>query len=379
MQSTKSKRFMEALKQILSNFPQGFIAGLIMNGSLITIAYLLFWKKFKKRFQNWRIQLKERVDTKQIKAELKNSVFTLMVGALFSSIVVYLSSKGFTKIYTNFSDHSPIFGVAGFFILLFIDDTWFYWCHRLLHHPEIFRYVHLEHHKSVDVNPFTSMSFHWIEPFLLSSWIFPVAFFLPTYAPVLAFVQLWGLLDNIKAHLGYEFYSANFNKSWLRFLTSSTHHNMHHSRFKGNYGVHFRIWDKLLGTEFKEYEAEFDKVQERKKIKPIVTTILLFISLSAFSQTSNSIIGKWKDQSHPEKQVQMYLGADNKIYGKSLDNSIIFKALAWDNTAKVYNGILINPDNKEEFKISISLTNNDTFTFTVKKFIFTKKFQFIRV
>jgi hypothetical protein len=75
----------------------------------------------------------------------------------------------------------------------------------------------------------------------------------------------------------------------------------------------------------------------------------------------------------------MYLGTDNKIYGKSPDNLIVFKALVWDNTIKIYNGILINPDNKDEFKISISLTNNDTFAFTVKKFLFTKMFQFIRV
>jgi sterol desaturase/sphingolipid hydroxylase (fatty acid hydroxylase superfamily) len=264
---------MEALKQILINFPQGFITGLILNGSFITIAYFLFWKKYKKRFQNWRIQLKERVDAKQIKAELKNSVYTLLVGALFSSIVVYLSSKGYTRIYTNFSDHSPVLGIAGFFILMLIDDTWFYWCHRLLHHPKIFRYVHLEHHKSVDVNPFSSMSFHWVEPFLLSSWIFPVAYLLPIYAPVLALVQVWGLLDNIKAHLGYEIYPSYFNRSWLRFLTSSTHHNMHHSKFKGNYGVHSRIWDKLMGTEFEEYEAEYDKVQARKQTKSVVATI----------------------------------------------------------------------------------------------------------
>jgi lathosterol oxidase len=77
-------------------------------------------------------------------------------------------------------------------------------------------------------------------------------------------VQIWGLLDNIKAHLGYEFYPINLNKSWFRFLTSSTHHNMHHSKFNGNYGVHFRIWDRLLGTEFKDYESEYDRIQERK-------------------------------------------------------------------------------------------------------------------
>lgn len=258
---------MMILKEIIGNLPKGFLTGLIMNGSLITIAYLLIWKKYKQRFHLYRIQLKERVNAKQLITELKNAISTLMVGAFFSSVVIYLSSIGYTKIYNQVAEHSIIYTIGSFFIILLIDDTWFYWCHRLLHHPKIFRFVHLEHHKSVDVNPFTSMSFHWAEPFILSIWIFPISCLLPIYSPVLAIVQLWGLLDNIKAHLGYEFYPASFNKGWLRFLTTSTHHNMHHSKFKGNYGVHFRFWDKLIGTEFKDYEKEFDKLQERKRNK----------------------------------------------------------------------------------------------------------------
>ena len=105
---------MEPLKQIISNFPQSFISGILLSGTLITLTYLLVWKKFKKRFHNWRIQIKERVDAKQIKGELKNAIFTSLVGALFSCIVIYLSSKGYTKIYTNFSDHHPAFAIAGF-------------------------------------------------------------------------------------------------------------------------------------------------------------------------------------------------------------------------------------------------------------------------
>ncbi len=256
---------MDTIKQILSNFPQSFVAALVLNGTVISLAYYLFWHKFKQRFQNWRIQIKQRTDAKQIKRELKNALSVLAVGAFFSSVVLYLSILGYTKIFTNFSEHSPFLGFGGFFILLILDDTWFYWCHRLLHHPAIYKYIHFEHHKSVDVNPFTSMSFHFLEPFLLTLWIFPVAFFLPTYAPVLGLVQLWGLLENIKSHLGYEFYPTKFNKTWLRFLTTSTHHNMHHNHFNGNYGIHFRLWDRLLGTEFKEYEDEFDKIKERAK------------------------------------------------------------------------------------------------------------------
>jgi Delta7-sterol 5-desaturase len=256
---------MDTIKQIFVNFPQNFVAALVLNGTVITLVYYLFWHKFKQRFQNWRIQIKQRADAKQIKRELRNALSVLAVGALFSCVVLYLSTLGYTKIYTNFSEHSPFFAIFGFFMLIFIDDTWFYWCHRLLHHRAIYKYIHFEHHKSVDVNPFTSLSFHFLEPFLLTLWIFPVAFFLPTYAPVLGLVQIWGLLENIKSHLGYEFYPTKFNKSWLRFLTTSTHHNMHHNHFDGNYGIHFRFWDRLLGTEFKDYEAEFDKIKARKK------------------------------------------------------------------------------------------------------------------
>jgi ferredoxin len=93
---------------------------------------------------------------------------------------------------------------------------------------------------------------------------------MPTYLPALAIVQIYGLFDNIKAHLGYEFYPSWFNKSPFAILTTSTHHNMHHHHFNGNYGVHFRFWDKLFGTEFNNYEAEFDAIQARKKGMVIV-------------------------------------------------------------------------------------------------------------
>lgn len=255
---------METIKQILQNIPGGLISGLLLNGSIILLAYFLVWKKFKKRLVNWRIQIKERVNNKQIKRELKNSLYTLLVGATFSSVVIFLSTKGYTKIYINSSDYHVFFSLAGFFILLLIDDTWFYWSHRLLHHPKIYKYIHREHHKSIDVNPFTSMSFHFLEAIILTLWILPVSFIFPIYAPALLVLQVWGLLDNVKAHLGYELYPSWWNKSVFGFMTSSTHHNMHHGKFNGNYGLHFRFWDRVCGTEFKDYEAEYDNIQERK-------------------------------------------------------------------------------------------------------------------
>lgn len=254
---------MEELKQIALAFPQSYAAALMMNGGMILIAYLVIWKLFGKRLQHRRIQTKARVDAKQIRFELKNAVLSLAVGALFASIVMLLSLKGYTQIYTDISDHHPLVAVAGFFAIWLIDDAWFYFVHRFLHRPSIYRHVHAVHHRSIDVNPFTSLSFHWLEPFLLSVWIFPVAILMPIYAPALGVIQLIGLLDNVKSHLGYELYPAWLNRSPLRWFTSSTYHNMHHTKFTGNFGVHFRFWDKLLGTELPQYESEYDRVKQR--------------------------------------------------------------------------------------------------------------------
>ena len=250
---------------LLENFTKSYLAALVLNGVLLTTAYLVFWKKLSVRLRHWKIQLKTRVDGRQLRRELTNALYTLAVGAATSCAMLWLSSQGYTKIYSRLDDHSLFFAFGGFFGLLLLDDAWFYWVHRLLHHPALYRHVHAEHHKSVDVNPYTSLSFHFLEPLLLTLWIVPAAFAFPIYAPVLVLVQLWGQFDNLKSHLGYELYPAGFNRSWLRFLTSSTHHNQHHSRFNGNYGVHFRIWDRLFGTEFADYETEYDKIQARKK------------------------------------------------------------------------------------------------------------------
>jgi len=256
---------MEAMQQILGNFTKGYVAGLVLNGTFITITYFLIWKRFGKRLKNWRIQFTQRADVTQIKAELKNGVLALAVGALFSSLVIYLSTQGYTKIYTDFSQHSPFVAVGGFFLIWFIDDAWFYWCHRLMHHPSVYQYVHAVHHRSVDVTPYSSMSFHVLEAAILTFWILLISFVLPVYAPALGIMQLIGLFNNVKSHLGYELYPASISRSWLRFLVPSTHHNMHHTHFNGNYGLHFRFWDKLCGTEFSEYEALFEEVQDRKK------------------------------------------------------------------------------------------------------------------
>ena len=39
---------------------------------------------------------------------------------------------------------------------------------------------------------------------------------------------------------------------------------MHHSKFKGNYSLYFRFWDRLMKTEHPEYIKAYDKLQEQR-------------------------------------------------------------------------------------------------------------------
>jgi uncharacterized protein (DUF2147 family) len=119
--------------------------------------------------------------------------------------------------------------------------------------------------------------------------------------------------------------------------------------------------------------------------KMMAVLMLIAVSFTANAQTSNSILGKWKDAEHPEKQMEIS-NQNGKYVGKSINSAksiengrTILKDLMWNNASKSYKGVLINPDNGDEFKIEIKMIGTDKFRFSAGKFIFSKTFTFNRL
>ena len=115
------------------------------------------------------------------------------------------------------------------------------------------------------------------------------------------------------------------------------------------------------------------------KIKVFSFFAFLFsfsISQRVFSQ--NNLLGRWIDKEHKEKKIEMYLGSDKEIYGKSESGIMVFKSLVFNSKTKTYNGVLIDPANNAKFSIVINQPTIDSFNFSVKKFIFSKKFTFLK-
>ena len=74
------------------------------------------------------------------------------------------------------------------------------------------------------------------------------------------------LLYNVYGHLGYEIFPKWIIRSKIgNWLNTSTYHNMHHKHFKGNYGLYFRFWDKLLHTVNPDYEKIINELKFPEK------------------------------------------------------------------------------------------------------------------
>ncbi|MEZ0388978.1 MAG: sterol desaturase family protein, partial [Verrucomicrobium sp.] len=45
----------------------------------------------------------------------------------------------------------------------------------------------------------------------------------------------------------------------------------HHEYYRGNYGLYFNVWDRLMGTNHEKYEERFAEVTNRPKatVKPV--------------------------------------------------------------------------------------------------------------
>jgi Delta7-sterol 5-desaturase len=51
-------------------------------------------------------------------------------------------------------------------------------------------------------------------------------------------------------HMGWEMFpAAMVNGPLGKWLITATHHEKHHSAYRGNYGLYFRFWDKICGTD----------------------------------------------------------------------------------------------------------------------------------
>lgn len=219
---------------------------------ILAIGSFLLIKKFSTWAEKRQIQ-NVALKNEDIRRELKYSFSTIILNGLFLVTAFHPSVMPHTRIYTEINERGYAWIVISFILLVFIHDTYFYWMHRLLHHPKIFKHVHRVHHFSTNPTCLASQSFHPIEAFFQVVFTYPVVFILPIHPAVLVTFGGFSFVYNVYGHMNIELLSKGVRSHRLfRWCGTATVHNAHHKQFNGNYGLYFRFWDRLMKTNLEE-------------------------------------------------------------------------------------------------------------------------------
>jgi lathosterol oxidase len=223
---------------------------------------------FKQRLLVHRIQ-----QTLPPRAEILHAVRWSLVNMFcmgaFAVLLGRLVHDGRTSMYFAIADRGWLYFGSSILIGILGYDTWIYWEHRLLHTPWLFRHAHAVHHRVTNPTTLTLYAFHPIETLMGNTYYLLFVVFVPVHPLALSAVVFFFLSYGLLGHSGYEFFPRGFTRHPLfQWISTSTHHNMHHRHVRWNYGNWFNYWDRLMGTNHPAYHETFDAIKARLDATP---------------------------------------------------------------------------------------------------------------
>jgi len=187
----------------------------------------------------------------QIRREFRWSLYSAAIYGIPAGIVAWgWQNAGWTKIYTEATAYPLWYLPLSLLLYLALHDSWFYWTHRLFHRPRWFQRAHAVHHDSRPPTAWAAMSFHPIEAISGAIVIPLLVLTIPVHIGILGLILLIMTIMGVTNHMGWELFPR-----WLVHgrlgsgLITATHHEQHHENNRGNYGLYFRFWDKVCGTD----------------------------------------------------------------------------------------------------------------------------------
>lgn len=224
---------------------------------LFALPAMLLLVLFPRLMSRRRIQ-QRRPGARDYRREIGLSLMTSVIFSLNGFFLVFALKEAGHIDLTSDAVWFVVLGQSALIIVM--HDAWFYWMHRLLHLRPLFRAAHMAHHRSLTPTPWAAYAFAPLEAML-------EAIFLPIYLLIFGGDSLTILVflmhmmaRNVAGHLGHEI----FPRGWTRlpvlgWITTVTHHDMHHELGRWNYGLYFTWWDRWMGTEHPDYHMRFDR------------------------------------------------------------------------------------------------------------------------
>jgi lathosterol oxidase len=232
---------------------------------MASATYLFFYVLFAARLRHRRVSPRDP-SRDQMRREFLHSIRSILIFSLVTLFVIVAARSGGTRLYGRIGDYGWTWFFVSIAVMILLHDAYFYWTHRLMHHRRLYRFFHRTHHLSTNPTPWAAYAFSPAEAFVQAGIGPLIVFTLPTHGAAFGLFMLWQITFNVFGHCGYEIWPQWFLRSPLgKVLNSVTHHAQHHEKFRANYGLYFNVWDRLLGTNHRDYQRRFEEVASPAK------------------------------------------------------------------------------------------------------------------
>ncbi len=219
----------------------------------------LVWLLKRTAWRGRQIQTRSAT-TSDFSREFGASVRTVLVYVVVSIFVIWGIGHGYMH------EMEESFGLAGnlgmLAAIILAHDAYFYWSHRAMHHPRLFKRFHRFHHRTITPTAWAAYSFAIPEAIVMALFMPLWLALVPTPGIVTFSFLIVMILRNTMGHAGLELHARGWaSHPILKWISTTTHHDLHHAgSFNHNYGFYFTFWDKLMGTEHPDYVAVYDRV-----------------------------------------------------------------------------------------------------------------------
>lgn len=279
----------------------------VVTAGLVSLFVGAFWRA---HFRARKIQARAAEGT-DYRRELLASLRTAFIFSV-TGFGMYLAAKaGWLTVYDGFAVRGPAYLAASLAAMVLAHDAYFYWTHRAMHHPRLFRAFHWTHHKSKTPTPWTAYAFDAPEAIVTVAFVPLWAAIVPMHEAALVAFVTWQIVRNVMGHAGVELSPVSGRPSRLfGWLNTTMHHDLHHQHGRSNYALYFTWWDRLMGTEHPDYQARVAEIAARSRAggKPAsqparVAAVLLLAVVAAGAtvavaraQGRSDITGRWATQ-----------------------------------------------------------------------------------
>lgn len=238
-------------------------------GFVIVIAGGLHWYFYIKMGQGRTLKFDERdlVTGNRaflFRSQVKDNMFWSLSSGVaqlsaFQVAIMWLMANGYAPVIT-FAAH-PVWFVAWIVLLPVWSAFHFYWAHRLLHVPALYRRFHSLHHRNINIGPWSGFSMHPVEHLIYLSTLL-VHWVVASHPIHLIFHVLYQGPGAAMTHTGYEDLLIKNKRS---LALGTFYHTLHHRYFECNYGNQEMPWDRWFGTFHDGSEAATEQTRTRKK------------------------------------------------------------------------------------------------------------------